>query len=314
MTSLFATLIPLYGVIAAGWLAGRLGVMGQNAAQVLSRFVFLFAMPVAVFGFFAAAPPPDAQVLPMMAAYFLAAAIMMLVTGLAARRRYGLTVPETGAHAFVSTCGNAIFLGLPIALSIDGWGQPFLMLMLIEGTFVYGASVLLFQWPEDDGRSGKVTALLGQALGRTLRTPIVIATLAGLGLSLSPIGLPPVAADFARFFGAAAAPTGLFVVGLYIAALPKAELGRYADMIVMTGTAKLLLLPGLTFLLTGLFTGWTMTLVATATFFTSLPPAVSAVVQASHFGVYERRCAAALVTLTPLSLISVTVLLLILAS
>lgn len=312
MTSLFATLIPLYGVIAAGWLAGRLGVMGQNAAQVLSRFVFLFAMPVAVFGFFAAAPPPDAQVLPMMAAYFIAAAIMMLVTGLAARRRYGLSVPETGAHAFVSTCGNAIFLGLPIALSIDGWGQPFLMLMLIEGTFVYGTSVLLFQWPEDDG--AKVSRLLVQALGRTLRTPIVIATLSGLALSLLQTSLPPVLADFARFFGAAAAPTGLFVVGLYIAALPKAELGKYVDMIVMTGTAKLMLLPGLTFVLSGLFTGWNMTLVATATFFTSLPPAVSAVVQASHFGVYERRCAAALVTLTPLSLISVTVLLLVVAS
>lgn len=310
MTALFGTLIPLYGVIVLGWLAGRLGVMHQNAAQVLSRFVFLFAMPVAVFGFFTAAPPPAPAVLPMMAAYGLAAAVMMVATGWFARRRYGLTIPETGAHAFVSTCGNAVFLGLPIALSIPGWGQPFLMLMLIEGTLVYGSSVFLFQHSgEAEMPAGR---LLLQTLGRTLRTPIVLATLLGLVISLGGIPLPAPVADFGSFLGAAAAPTGLFVVGLFIAALPRSELGGYTGTIASVGIAKLALLPGLTFVLTGLLTGWDMTLVATATFFTSLPPAVSAVVQASHFGVYERRCAAALVTLTPLSLVTVTLLLMVL--
>lgn len=324
MTALFQTLVPLYGAIAIGWLAGRFGIMHANAAQVLSRFVFLFAMPIAVFGFFAGATPPGGDVLPMMAGYGLAAIIMMVTTGLVARARLKLTLAETGAHTFLSTCGNAIFLGLPIALSIPGWRQPFLMLMLIEGTLIYGTAVALFQWsaaqnnasaPDEPGdtKSHGFAPVAARGVFLTLRTPIVAAALLGLAATLARLPVPGPMLDLAGFFGQAAAPSGLFVLGLYIAALPKHDTRQFADTIIMAGIAKLIAFPVLTFVLVGLFTGWDMTLVAPATFMTSLPPAVSSVVQASHFGIYERRTAAALITLTPISLITIILVLLWLA-
>jgi predicted permease len=56
MNALINVVIPVFGIILTGYLAGRFGVLGPESAAALNRFVYYFAIPCATFIFAARAP------------------------------------------------------------------------------------------------------------------------------------------------------------------------------------------------------------------------------------------------------------------
>jgi predicted permease len=56
MNALINVVIPVFGIILTGYLAGRFGVLGPESAAALNRFVYYFAIPCALFIFAARAP------------------------------------------------------------------------------------------------------------------------------------------------------------------------------------------------------------------------------------------------------------------
>src|SRR5260221_11889206 len=56
MNALINVVLPVFGIILTGYLAGRLEVLGRDSAAALNRFVFYFAVPPALFIATARAP------------------------------------------------------------------------------------------------------------------------------------------------------------------------------------------------------------------------------------------------------------------
>jgi len=56
MDAIINVVIPVFGVILTGYLAGRLKLLGPESAAALNRFIFYFALPPALFIFTARAP------------------------------------------------------------------------------------------------------------------------------------------------------------------------------------------------------------------------------------------------------------------
>jgi predicted permease len=56
MNALINVVLPVFGIILTGYLAGRLEVLGRDSAAALNRFVFYFAVPPALFIAMARAP------------------------------------------------------------------------------------------------------------------------------------------------------------------------------------------------------------------------------------------------------------------
>jgi hypothetical protein len=56
MDALINVVVPVFGVVLTGYLAGRFGVLGADSAAALNRFVFYFALPPALFIYMARAP------------------------------------------------------------------------------------------------------------------------------------------------------------------------------------------------------------------------------------------------------------------
>src|SRR5260370_20960279 len=56
MNALINVVLPIFGIILTGYLAGRLEVLGRDSAAALNRFVFYFAVPPALFIATARAP------------------------------------------------------------------------------------------------------------------------------------------------------------------------------------------------------------------------------------------------------------------
>ena len=56
MNALINIVLPVFGIILTGYLAGRFEALGPESAAALNRFVFYFAVPANLFVFTARAP------------------------------------------------------------------------------------------------------------------------------------------------------------------------------------------------------------------------------------------------------------------
>ncbi len=290
MDALHTTLLPLFAAIGVGFAVGRLKLFSSDEVRVLSRFVFQVAMPIAIFAFMQRATPPSPAYGGLIAGYLAGLAIVTAAGLLVARRIGGLNLNEAGVAVFTVVCGNAVFLGLPVALTVEGWATPFLVLMIFEGSLAYAIGHALITWPknEDNGgdKAAQIWVSVRGALHRSFTNPIVLAVIFGLMVSVTPLTLPPALDSAASFFGRIASPMGLFILGVYLTSLKGPKGKAQWQLLSLLLLLKLAVFPlvtgGFTYALTG-----NSTLALVGAFLTGMPPAVSAMVMASTYRLWE---------------------------
>lgn len=312
MSSVLSVAFPVFAVIAAGLLAGRLRLADGADAGALNRFVFRFAMPAALFGLMSNTKGLAAADAALALSYGAPAMLVITVAYFVGRRIFSLARPEAGAHAFASTIGNAVFLGLPIALAIEGWGRPFVVLMLVEGIVVIGVGAALMGAGENETNASPFAAA-GQLILRPFQNPLVIAAVAGFALATAGVSLPAPARAFFDILGRAAGPAALFSLGLFLATHPLAPVKATAGKIAAIALLKMAVLPALAFALARALGVEDAHYRAALALFTVTPTAVGAYVMASHYGHYVRETVAAIAVTTALSVLTISVVLLLFA-
>ncbi|WP_370336741.1 AEC family transporter [Parvularcula marina] len=305
MPSVGSLLAPLAGATLIGVIAAWLKLFGQTEARVLSRFVFLVAMPVAVFNFVVDAPPPEPAYLGMIAGYLAGLTATVGLGFFWIRRFCGASIQETGAALFAAICGNAIFLGLPIALGVPGWGPPFLILMVFEGTMTFAIATALMTWPDKDHPDQSPVKNAVNAATRAIRNPVVVGMALGFLLMMLGIQLPEMVAAPLDLFSKIASPLGLFVLGLYLVILPREQTALPTKLLIGLLPLKLIIFPAITAGITWVLTS-DIALTSAAALFTVVPPAVSSVVLASSYGFYEKQVAAIVAVGTLIGMLTVT--------
>lgn len=304
MSAVLSVALPVFAVIALGLFAGRRGVLKPEDVGALNRFVFTFAMPAALFALTARAEPVAGEDARLALVYGFAASIVMGASYLIGRRMFALAPAAAGAHAFTSTLGNAVFLGLPIALAIPEWGAHFVVLMLVEGVGVIAVGAALMDPPDENGRR------LFSYLLAPFRNPLVVGMIAGLATSvvLGATGgaLPGPVAAFMDLIGRAAGPTALFSLGLFLATTPAPPLSEVGGRIAAIFTMKMIALPAL--MAAGLaLAGLTAPAIAgPAMLFAVTPSGVGTFVMTSQRGVYTREAAAAIAVTTAVSILTIS--------
>ena len=106
-------------VIAAGYLVGRLGILGPHAEFVLGRFSFFVLSPALLFTVLAEADAAQlfSSLLPVSA---IASLSCMLVFAVVARLLWRRAIAETTIGSLASGYANANNIGLPIAAYVLG--------------------------------------------------------------------------------------------------------------------------------------------------------------------------------------------------
>lgn len=300
MTPVFFIALPVFAIIAAGMAAGRFALLSATDAQVLNKFVFQFAMPAALFGLTATTPPPGLADAGFAGAYAVTAGIVLAVAYSLSKALFNLSGPEAGAHAFASVFGNAVFLGLPIALSVDGWARPFVILMLVEGTVVIALGAALMA-----PGGGKIS----EQLLRPLRNPLVVAAALGMGVSAIGATLPGPILAFFEILGRAAGPTALFSLGLFLATHQFPSMASVIGKIGLIAIGKLVAMPAIALLFAGIFGVSDPNALGALALFTFVPTAVGAFIMASQYGRYTSEIAAAVALTTIFSVATISAVL-----
>ncbi len=306
MQAIFNVAFPIFGVILAGYLAGRWRILGGEATAALNAFVSYFALPVLFFGTLARTPV-EAVLDPALLGGFGLAVIATFVVGMITTRlvsRGGLAAMSL--QGIASSWGNVGYMGVPLCLAAFGEaGLPPAMLTVIVTavvSMVFG--VMLIELEVAAGH-GPIRTFFRAAFN-VVRNPLPLSI--AFGIVASWIGLPvPVPVEkWIDLLGAAAAPCALFAIGLFLS--DKSVKSGLAEAGLAT-LIKLLLQPLLAALILPAFVDIRSIPGQVALLMAALPTAANAFVLAKQFDVSVEQNTAAVLLSTAFSVITVSALL-----
>lgn len=204
-------ILPIFAIMAFGFVLGRVRWISVAEARVINRFTLTVLLPVFLFDVSARTDVARFNLLPI--ATYLAAEFAVFALGFAlafyALRRGAAEAILLGMTGVVA---NNAFYVLPIALQLYGpeGAQPFVAITAVDGLVGFSAVILALGVLRDGSLS---FASLGRAI---IRSPIILALMAGLGFAASGLVLPAPLVTFVKFNGAAAAPVALFALGVVL--------------------------------------------------------------------------------------------------
>ena len=312
MSAVLTVAFPVFAVIALGLLAGRLKLATAEDGAALNRFVYRFGFPAALFSLMSGASGLSAEDARIALAYGAAALTAMASAYVLARTVFSLAAEEAGAHAFASTIGNAVFIGLPVAIGV-GWARPFVTLMLVEGILVIGVGAALMapRPKQDDGIDrGRPIDQAAKFLKRPLSNPLVVAALAGFLFASAGFVLPAPVRAFFELVGRAAGPVALFSLGLFFATRRVPAIGKTIGKSATITLVKMAVLPALALAFLAALGGADPAYRGALALFTVVPTAAVAYVMATQYGRYVDETAAAIALTTALSVASISAVLL----
>jgi len=305
---------PIFGVILAGYLAGRWRILGSEATTALNAFVSYFALPVLFFG--TLARTPVAAVLdPALMVGFGAAVVATFAVGMASTRLVSRGTRKGGLAAMslqgiAASWGNVGYMGVPLCLAAFGEaGLPPAMLTVIVTavvSMVFGVMLIELEVAAGpDLLQGPLKTFL-QAAFNVARNPLSMSI--ALGIVASGVGLPvPTPVEkWLDLMGAAAAPCALFAIGLFLS--DKSIKSGLAEAGLAT-LIKLLLQPLLAALILPLLIDLGSVAGRVALLMAALPTAANAFVLAKQFDISVEQNTASVLLSTAFSVVTVSALL-----
>src|SRR5665647_1273989 len=211
MGAVLTALGTMAAVVAAGWLLGRGGWLGDRGPAVLARVVFAVATPCLLL---VTVAHSDLHLLLSRAALVTAIStgIVALTASTVLRWVWHRPVDDVVIGTLASSYVNAGNLGLPLAVYLLGDAvavvPPLLFQLLVIAPIAF--TVL-------DAHLTTARAGLRGTVVRTVRNPIIVASLTGVLLAALPWKLPDVVFGPFAVIGAAAAPLALLTFGMSIA-------------------------------------------------------------------------------------------------
>lgn len=283
--ALFSTLsivLPIFGLILAGWVARRTGALGEHAARELNRFVVYLALPCLLFDIVANADWTEIWQPGFIAAFGLGGlftfALVLVV------RLKGRSLSDAAIDGLNGAYANTAYVGFPLTLAALGPGSqtPTLIASILTVTLLFALTVVLIEVSLQAKGDGKTIALgLAKSLGRN---PLLVAPALGAVVMALGLDIPAPAESFLKLLGVAAPPCALVGLGLFLAADRPPETQRHGGAIAFLVGAKLVVQPVLTWALAVFVLKLPTALVHTAVLLAALPTGTGPYMVAEFYG------------------------------
>ncbi|MGB0572496.1 MAG: AEC family transporter [Alphaproteobacteria bacterium] len=311
MTTVFAIVLPIFGLIALGVIGGKSRLFPESAVDGLNNFVLYVAVPALLFRTIVRAQPLENLNLDVAYAYYLGSFAVLGAALLFGRGVFKLRDGEQASFAMGTMFANTSLLGIPIVFATFGEaGLVPLMVIITFHSLVF--STIFFTLHDlgkaGDGKAGSVGwAGTARLAGRSIVTnPVIIAIFVGFVWSVLGLGLPGPVSTIIDMLAEATIPAALFALGAVLAGFKVA--GNIPQAATMA-TAKLIAHPLVVFVAARYLFGLSDLELAVVTITAALPGGMMVFLIAQSYGVYVARAASSLVIGTAGALITVSVLL-----
>lgn len=216
MTDTVIYIAPIIAIVAIGYLSVRFKLLSGDVADSLAGFVLSIALPAFIFRSVVrfGLPKDLANFGVLFASYFIGALLVLLIAMAVSRYAFDGTRAEQSMSGVGASHSNIVLLGFPAALYILG-GRLTLPILLLVATHGVAMALLLgivLRIRSDKG--GEVLTTVGQTLLEHLKSPLLIALIAGILYAVFDAPKPPEAVDTVlRLLARAAVPCALFAMG-----------------------------------------------------------------------------------------------------
>lgn len=297
--------LPIFGIMLAGWFAGRSGLLGQDSTAALNGFVFFVSLPALLFVSSARAPVNAILDVGLISVVVGGYVLTGIIAGVIARIFFSKKIGEVALNTGCSVFANTGYMGIPLMLTAFGpiATNAAVGTVLANILLVLGIATALLEIEKSDARG---LSAIQQALLGLVRSPLVVACVAGMGVSAIGIEMPSAAYRFLDLLGAAAGPCALFAMGLFLVGQSvrndMAEVGWITFL-------KLIIHPLSTWLIAAFLLPLDPLEEAVAVVMACLPTGGLMFVLSQRYGVYVQRSTAVILVSTVLSVITVSVIL-----
>lgn len=307
LAPVFGAVLPVFGLVACGYLAGRFHIVTQASSQALNQFVYAFALPAMLF---VAVYRGSLEEI-LSGAFLLAVIVATVGTALAgfllSYFANGAGPAESTMRALNASFANTGYLGIPLVTVAYGEraALPAALATVATNFVSFALAIVCLELFVNPHRGGVRRALKGVIMS-PLIWPIFLAIL----LVALQVKIPLPAERFATLLAAAAGPCALFAIGLFVSQL-SIRAGAAASW--QTTLLKLVLHPllmaALVFWLLPVDALWAKIAVVCA----SLPLGATAFVLAQRYKLLEAETSAGAVVSTAASLLTVSLVMALLA-
>ncbi|WP_293952682.1 AEC family transporter [uncultured Corynebacterium sp.] len=211
-------------VIGVGMMLGRTGVLGTGAQRSMGLFVYYVATPALLFDKITDTDPAE-----IFSINFVVISVSALIVGFSFFLIMRLILKRTAADAIVgmlaSSYANAGNLGIPLAAYVLDDFTVVVPVILFQVAFYAPITMTALEMLHNPRNTSLIKNLIITPLSNTM----VLAALAGILISLTPITVPNVLAQPVSMLAGSAVPLALVVFGLSLAharILKKGEVAR----------------------------------------------------------------------------------------
>jgi hypothetical protein len=305
MGPILNVVFPIFAIMAAGYAAGRFGILGKESSEALNRFVYFVALPALFFVSMARVSLGEVFNLPFLGAYGGGAAATFVIAFVVAKFAFPNRLGALGLAGLSAIFSNTGYMGIPLLMLAFGEAGmlPAIITTILNGAVIMAFGIVLLELDVHQGKSGVV--VLRNVLRGVVRSPLVLSAAAGLAVSGLGIPLPPALGTFCDLLGASAGPCALFAIGLFmVGKSPTAGATEVSWLVFL----KLLIQPAITWLLA--YHVFTMEPVwaAGALVQSALPTGALVFVLAQQYGIYLQRSTAVIMASTVVSLFTLSAL------
>ncbi|NML34689.1 AEC family transporter [Paraburkholderia antibiotica] len=284
MLATLEILLPVFGLIFAGFACRRRGVLGPNSASELNRFVVWLALPALLFDTMAHATWHQLYQ-PAFVATFSIACIAVFALILALRLVNGRHLADASVDAIAASYPNTGYIGFPLGVIAFGQASltPTTIATILVACVLFAVAIVLI---EIGLQTERTPHKLGLKVLRSLaRNPLIVSPLAGVAVASLHVTLPASAETFLKLLAGAASPCALVSLGLFLAEKRPSnadksdvndasntndERGAGGIALLLTGV-KLIVQPALTWWLASRVFGLAPSLVEMAVVLAALP-------------------------------------------
>ena len=295
--------LPVFGIILAGYLAGRAGLLGDESSKALNGFVYYVALPALIFISMARVPVAEVLDWSFIGAFFGAQLLTFAFAVAVARIAFPGSFAELSLHGIASVFSNTGYMGLPLMLIAFGeaGALPGIISTVINGSVNIGIGIALVEL--DRSRSQGLLQILADVGSGVGKSPLVLAMVAGLAASWAGVALPEPAVRFFELLGAAAPPSALFAIGLFLVGQ---SITRGIGEVSWLTFLKLIVNPLAAWLLATFVFEMDAMWVAATVILSATPVGSTLFVLAQRYDVYVQRTAGVILLSTVLSVATVS--------
>lgn len=304
MQDLIDVILPVFLVMAAGYLATRGKLLNDEAIDGLMRFAQGIAVPCVLFKGVAGLNLAQDLGLGPFLSFYLGAFACFVLGGFGARFIFGRPGPDCVAIGFACLFSNTLLLGLPIterAYGADALATNYALIAL-HSPLMYIFGITTMEVVKNHGLGLAWPRVARQIVGGLVTNPLIIGIAAGFAVNLTGNPLPQVGWDAVSLIGSAGIPASLFGLG--------GVLTRYRPdgdlrIVAMVTGLSLLLHPAITHMLGSQGFALTTPELRSATVTGAMPPGINAYLFANMYGVGKKVAATSVLVGTALAVLTV---------